>query len=149
MFGPSRLFGYLTWVSFAYGTILFALAVSAWRDSKSYAWLGYDTFSVIFGCMAVYQWGRAVYYFANGPERLLVEVQRTLIRLSRWRCFASERVQAIIIDDFGDIASMLGFIVDGREMFLGELTAVEDVGDVAQKLGEFLEVPVQRRQQVR
>ncbi len=149
VFGPSRLFRYLTWVSFLLGTLFFGLAVSAWRSPDSYGWLGFDAVSIMFGVLAGYHWVRSIYFFANGPDRMLIEIKTTLIKLGRWKTFARDRVQAVLVDDFGEIASMLGFRIDGREMFLGELTAVEDVGDIANRLAELLEVPVQRRQQVR
>lgn len=131
------------------GTVFFALAISLWRDSGSFGWIGFDTVSIVLGAVALYHWALSVYYFANGPDRKLVEVSRARIKLDRGRSFSTDRVQAVLVDDFGEIASMLGFKIDGKEMFLGELTAVEDVGDVASKIAELLEVPVQRRQQVR
>ncbi|MBX3119913.1 MAG: hypothetical protein KF784_12675 [Fimbriimonadaceae bacterium] len=148
LFGPSRLFRCLTWLSFLFGTALFAVAVAIWRDSNSAGWLGFDAASVILGAIGLYHWSLSVYYFANGPDRMLGEINQKRVKLDRCRTFAAENVQAVLIDDFGDIASMLGFRIDGKEIFLGELTAVEDVGDVAGRIAELLDVPVLRRQQV-
>lgn len=149
LFGPSRLFKYLTWASFVIGTAAFVLAASLWRKPDSGVAFGFDIVSVGLGTMALYYWGRAIYFFANGPDRLLVEIRNRFLRLGRCRRYATDRIQAVIIDDFGDLASMLGFRIDDQDLFLGELTSVEDVGEVAERIADFLQVPVQRRQQVR